>query len=193
MEFLNDGTYGLVYKCKLDGKEAIFKRSTYAHVNAYEDTANKAHAEQILEAYSQLKVACNLQGKGLLKIPRILKLRSVVDNKSNLRQNLIFMEKLKGTLCGHIDEKVIRTVALTLLAFEQRGWAHGDVKCNNMMKSGENLYLIDFGMFKDGLNPEEARQYAAANMAYFILSESYNKKLPIPDKIKQKLEAYAKS
>ena len=61
-----------------------------------------------------------------------------------------------------------------------------------MMKSGENLYLIDFGMFKDGLNPEEARQYAAANMAYFILSESYNKKLPIPDKIKQKLEAYAK-
>ena len=70
-------------------------------------------------------------------------------------------------------------MALTLLAFEEKRWAHGDVKCNNMMKSGDDLYLIDFGLFQRGLSEKNAKLRAQANMAYFLLEIFRRENVPV--------------
>ena len=158
---LGEGGYGKVFSCKLGAKEAVVKIPI--------EKTLRANEKQIEEAYSHLLVFCNLEGKGILKVPKIIKLRSAVDALTLERQNLIFMQKLDDILCDKMNRKIIQTVALTLLAFEARRWAHNDVKCDNMMKSGDNLYLIDFGHFEYNLKAEDAKKHAAANMAYFLL------------------------
>ena len=94
VKFESRGSYGSVYSCKIDGKDAVFKISR-----------RRGNFEEIKEAYHQLVAFCELEGNGLLKIPRILNLRSVFNESTNERINLIFMEKLGNILCRVMNKK----------------------------------------------------------------------------------------
>ena len=75
--------------------------------------------DTVVEAYAQLKVFEELKGEGLLKIPEIFELRSVLDAEGN-RRNVIIMQRLENILCKVINRDIVCTVALTLLAFEEK-------------------------------------------------------------------------
>ena len=154
-----------VWQCNLGGVECVAKFSASAETNYRMEYELQNHRM----AYKILGEGIPINHKGrtitTLGVPKVLRSGSKKFDSETLYG--MCMEKLDADLCGDtLSFEILETICVTVQHLASQGYTHGDLHAGNVMRKGQELYMVDFeslGQWRD------AKERAKADMAYFLL------------------------
>lgn len=159
-EELGEGAFGIVYGgvCKRTGKPVAIKIEKEVDV----PTSFVKHEAQVLLALKGCKGVPALLGYGVISDHRYL-------ITPLLERSLSDMIRADGPLSGMDALTIHGQVRKVLKGIHKKGFVHRDVKPDNIMFSGDDVYLIDYGC---------ATNYRIAERRHRAESRSPNNRTP---------------
>jgi Kae1-associated kinase Bud32 len=142
MKFINRGAEAKIYADKLFGKPSIIKRREAKKYRV------KELDEKLRKTRTMTEARILLRARSSVPVPRVF----------NVGKFDIWMEFLKGKLLRDTKapgKKVYRQVGQMLAALHKLQIAHGDFTPANIIVSGDNLWVIDFGLASISPDVEE--------------------------------------
>lgn len=138
------------YKNAKVGLQRTFIESSDVFIKQYE--FNKSDQNNRAQIINEINFLLQLPG---LKIPNLPEL---VDFELSSNQAKIVFNKISGQLVSEVSSdskvdayKLTKYLINTLSLLEKNGWYHNDLRSWNVMASGNNFSLIDFGL----VNPRQ--------------------------------------